>query len=84
MEILGAVVSKHFPSLSLGFREHSCPEANMRNDKIDSTSCWICGGDVPSKNCKVGEHGRTVHEVCRWPGMKLESESSRVPRERHE
>jgi hypothetical protein len=55
----------------------------MRNNKIDNTSCWICGRDVPLKN-KVDEHGRAVHEECYVARMKLEAESSRVPTERHE
>lgn len=49
----------------------------MGTTTINSVCCWICGKDVPLRNCKIDERGRAVHEECYVARMKLEAESLR-------
>lgn len=36
----------------------------MAISKTSIHPCWICGKDVRLEQCKIDEHGATVHEEC--------------------
>ena len=54
----------------------------MATSKTPSHPCWICGKNVRLEECKIDEHGATMHEECyvvRLRFLKTE-EAVRCPR----